>query len=205
MKLTWLGHSCFLIEEDGYRLITDPYHEVDGYPDLHAEAHEILSSHDHFDHNYREAVTLLPKRESPFTVRVVSGTFHDEEQGALRGLNTIHVVEAGGVKVAHLGDLGHQLTREQAAEIGKCDVLLIPVGGFFTIDGDGAAQVAETLGGGTLVPMHYREGKYGFPKISGLEPFLAHFAPQQIHRLPDNSFTAEKASGTQVVVPAFQA
>ena len=202
MKLTWLGHSCFLIEEDGYRLITDPYTEVDGYPPLHAEAHEILCSHDHFDHNYTQAVTVLPKRESPFSIRTVS-SFHDDDGGALRGPNTIHILEAGGVTVAHLGDLGHQLSPEQISKIGKCDMLLIPVGGFFTVDGDGAAQVAQMLGGGTLVPMHYRIGSYGFPKISGLEPFLAHFAPEQVHRLSENSFTAEKAVDTQVVIPAL--
>ena len=97
----------------------------------------------------------------------------------------------------------YETAPEQISKIGKCDMLLIPVGGFFTVDGDGAAQVAQMLGGGTLVPMHYRIGSYGFPKISGLEPFLAHFAPEQVHRLSENSFTAEKAVDTQVVIPAL--
>lgn len=204
MKITWLGHSCFLIEEDEYKLVTDPYRDVAGYPDLHTEAHEILTSHEHFDHNFKEAVTILPKIKSPFKIRAVKGLFHDDQKGALRGQNTAYVIEAGGIKVVHLGDLGHQLSPEKASEIGKCDVILIPVGGFFTIDGDGAAKVGESLGGGTLVPMHYRIGKYGFSNISELEPFLSHYKPEQIHKLSDNFFIAEKASGTKVVIPAFK-
>ena len=202
MKLTWLGHSCFVIEEDGYRLLTDPYHEVDGYPDLHAEAHEILCSHDHFDHNFKEAVTLLPKRESPFTIRTVA-TFHDDQQGALRGPNTIHIISDGVLTVAHLGDLGHPLSAKQVQEIGKCDVLLIAVGGFFTLDAMGAFQVVQALGGGTVVPMHYRFGSYDFPKIETAEPFLALFAKGQVERLAGNSFPVEKAHGTKVIVPKF--
>ena len=68
MKLTWLGHACFLLEQDGYRVVLDPYTEVPGYPPLQLTAHEVLCSHHHFDHDYVQAITLLPKQESPFTL-----------------------------------------------------------------------------------------------------------------------------------------
>ena len=114
MKLTWLGHACFLLEEDGYRIVLDPYTGVAGYPPLHIQAHAVFCSHGHFDHHATDCVELLPERESPFTVREVE-TFHDDRGGALRGTNTVRIFTAGGLSVAHLGDLGHQLTVEQAA------------------------------------------------------------------------------------------
>jgi len=112
MKLTWLGHACFALEQDGYRIVIDPYTEVVGHADLQTEAHAVLCSHQHFDHSAVDGVRLLPERESPFTIHTVE-TCHDDQGGALRGGNIIHILTAGGVTVAHLGDLGHQLTEEQ--------------------------------------------------------------------------------------------
>ena len=107
-----------MLEEDGYRIVTDPYTGVEGYPPLEAEAHAVYCSHHHFDHDAVDCVKLLPARESPFHVREIQA-FHDDQKGALRGPNTIRVFTAGGVSVVHLGDLGHALTAEQlAAEYG---------------------------------------------------------------------------------------
>ena len=112
MKLTWLGHACFLLEADGYRIVTDPYTGVPGYPSLSVSAHAVFCSHGHFDHNAVDRVTLLPHRDSPFTVREIA-SFHDDRGGTLRGGNTIRVFTADGISVAHLGDLGHPLSAEQ--------------------------------------------------------------------------------------------
>lgn len=172
LKLTWLGHSCFLLEQDGYRLVLDPYREVPGHPDVQAQAHEVLCSHGHFDHNAVEGVTLLPKRESPFTVRTVA-TWHDEQGGALRGENTVHVLSAGGITLAHLGDLGHPLSQETLAAIGPVDGALVPVGGTYTVDPAGAKQVCDALGPKWVLPMHYRHGPYGFPVLRTAEEFAA--------------------------------
>lgn len=90
MKLTWLGHACFLLEEQGYRIVIDPYEGVAGYPPLQVSAHAVFCSHGHFDHNAVNCVTLLPKTESPFSVREVQ-TFHDDQNGALRGENIIRI------------------------------------------------------------------------------------------------------------------
>lgn len=170
MKLTWLGHSCFLVEQDGYRIVLDPYTDVVGHADIRAEAHEVLCSHGHYDHCAVDGVTLLPEQKSPFTIRTVQ-TCHDEQGGALRGENTVHILEAGGVSVAHLGDLGHQLTPEQLEEIGSVDGILIPVGGTYTVDAVGAKQVCDAVNPRWVIPMHYRHGAYGFPVLLTAEDF----------------------------------
>ena len=201
MKLTWLGHACFLLEQDGYRIVTDPYTGVAGYPPLQTEAHEVLCSHHHFDHDAVDCVKLLPEKDSPFTIREVA-TCHDEEGGALRGPNTIRVFTAGGVTVAHLGDLGHQLTAEQLAAIGKVDGVLVPVGGVYTVDAQGAKAVCEAVAPRFVVPMHYRHAPYGLPNVAGAEDFLRLWPEEQVHRLagPSVEVTAETAG---VLVPRF--
>lgn len=170
MKLTWLGHSCFLVEQDGYRVVLDPYADVVGHADIRTEAHEVLCSHGHYDHSAVDGVTLLPERESPFVIRKVE-TCHDEQGGALRGTNTIHILTAGGVSVAHLGDLGHQLSQKQLEEIGSVDGVLVPVGGTYTVDAAGAKQVCDAVNPKWVIPMHYRHGSYGFPVLLTVEAF----------------------------------
>ena len=171
MNITWLGHSCFLIESAGWRIVLDPYY-VETYPALHVDADETLCSHSHRDHAFLEAVTLSGRNraESPFTVETVS-TFHDEKGGALRGENTIHILRAEGLTLVHCGDLGHELSEEQLKKIKGCDALLIPVGGYYTIDAfpadaarrrrtclDGTAQ-RQPDAGGTETVARGRDGK----------------------------------------------
>ncbi len=171
MKLTWLGHSCFALEQDGYRIVVDPYAEVEGHADVQTSAHAVYCSHQHFDHNAVDGVTLLPAPErSPFTVRTVK-TCHDEEGGALRGENLIHIFSVSGLTIAHLGDLGHQLTPEQLSAIGKVDGILVPIGGTFTVDAAGAKQVCDAIGPKWVVPMHYRHASYGFPVLQTVADF----------------------------------
>ena len=180
MTITWLGHSCFLAEAQGYRILLDPFKGVEGLPDTRAEAHQVLCSHDHFDHHYTQEVTLLPRRENPFSVRTVA-TFHDDAGGSLRGPNTVHVLSCGGVTLAHLGDLGHLLTEEQIAQIGPCDALLLPIGGVYTVDSAMAYQVAEQLGPQVIVPMHYRMDGIGLPVLGTLEAFTDRFPADLVH------------------------
>ena len=170
MKLTWLGHACFLVEQDGYRIVLDPYADVAGYADVRTEAHEVLCSHGHYDHSAVSGVALLGEKESPFVIRKVK-TCHDEQGGALRGENTVHILEAGGVSVAHLGDLGHQLTAEQLEAIGRVDGVLVPIGGTYTLDAEGAKRVCEAVNPKWAIPMHYRQGSYGFPVLLTAEDF----------------------------------
>ena len=115
MNIIWLGHSCFVAESAGWRVVLDPYY-VETYPALHVDADEALCSHSHRDHAFLEAVTLSgrDKSESPFTVETVS-TFHDDKKGSLRGENAIHILRAEGMTLVHCGDLGHELNEKQLA------------------------------------------------------------------------------------------
>lgn len=201
MNITWLGHACFLLEQDGYRVVTDPYTRVPGYPPLSVEANALYCSHEHFDHAYREGVTLLPAGKSPFTVEEVAA-FHDTERGARRGEIVVRVFTAGGVRVCHLGDLGHQLSPKQAAAIGQCDVLLIPVGGTYTVDAAGAKAVCDTLRPRCVVPMHYRHGPYGLEAVGGLEEFLRLWSAGDVERLMGNTFPVTDLM-KPVVVPVY--
>lgn len=201
MKLTWLGHACFLLEQDGYRIVTDPYTGVEGYPPLTVSAHEVVCSHHHFDHDAVSCVELLPGRESPFAVREVE-TCHDEQGGALRGSNTVRVFTAGGVAVAHLGDLGHQLTAAQLSAIGAVDAVLVPVGGVYTVDAAGAKAVCDAVGAKCVVPMHYHHAPYGLPNVAGVEDFLALWPETAVHRLAGASFEIGPETAG-VLVPKF--
>lgn len=172
MTITYLGHSCFRLEQDGFSLLIDPYCQVPGLPDISGEADAVYCSHQHFDHNFTQQLRLSGRQDSPFTVRTVD-VFHDDKGGALRGPNRIHIFTAGDVTVAHAGDLGHQLTEEQAAAIGPLDALLLPVGGTYTVDPAGAEAVVECLKPRVVVPMHYRSGEIGLPVLCPVEDFLA--------------------------------
>ncbi|MDE7262077.1 MAG: MBL fold metallo-hydrolase, partial [Oscillospiraceae bacterium] len=170
MTITWLGHSCFILESEGFRVLLDPFAGVQGLPAVEAAADAVYCSHGHRDHAYTEKVRLTEGRANPFAVHEVS-VFHDDEGGTKRGPNTIRKFTAGGVSVAHMGDLGHALSPEQLADLGHCDVLLIPVGGFFTIDAPTAKAVADAVGANVVVPMHYRNGPAGFDVLGTLEDF----------------------------------
>ena len=202
MKITWLGHSCFCVESEGYHIVLDPFKDVKGYADPRLTANEVLCSHEHFDHNCRDAVTLETGTASPFTVETVA-TLHDDQGGRLRGKNTVHILRAEGMTVVHLGDLGHQLTEEQVAKLRGCDVLLLPVGGTYTVDAAGAKAVAETISPRIIVPMHYRLGGLGFDKLSTLDRFLNLYPAERVQRLAENFFDPSAYQG--IVVPRYQA
>ena len=130
IKITWYGHACFVLGCDGFRLAIDPYDPTTpGYKPLSITANRVLCSHHHHDHCYLEAVCMpLNEVRCPFTVEKIK-TYHDGEEGALRGENTIHIISAEGYRIAHFGDLGHMLDAQQIESLGKLDLALVPVGG----------------------------------------------------------------------------
>jgi L-ascorbate metabolism protein UlaG (beta-lactamase superfamily) len=162
MRITWLGHASFLIESGGKKLVTDPFDKI-GLPFPSVEADVVTSSHSHFDHNAVNLVSGSPQAlsgpgefgEGPFRITGIP-TFHDESGGSERGDNTVYVIEAEGLRVCHLGDLGHSLSAEQESALGRVDILMIPVGGTYTIDAPAAAQVAGSLRPSVVLPMHYK-------------------------------------------------
>lgn len=179
MKVRWLGHASFLITSDsGTRIITDPYVVGSGikYGEINEAADVVTVSHDHFDHNNVASVGGNPQVvKEPVEAKGIKfegvATHHDASGGSERGNNTIFSMDIDGVKVCHLGDLGHPLNDQQVADIGKVDVLLIPVGGFFTIDAKVASEVCDRLNPRVIIPMHYKNEKLDFP-ISGVDDFL---------------------------------
>ena len=201
MKLTWHGHACFTVEDSGYTVCLDPYTGVTGYPELALKANACLCSHGHADHCHGAAVTPISGGESPFTIEKVE-TFHDDAQGEKRGTNTVHILSCRGLRVAHLGDLGHRLTKKQLAAIGPLDAVMIPVGGTYTVGPELARDIAEDLGATVIFPMHYRTGPYGFLELRELEDFLALYAPAEVVRLDGRSLELKAGMAHQVVVPA---
>ena len=177
MKITWIGHSCFKVEEAGYRVVFDPYDDgyVPGLGPVRETAEEVLCSHEHGDHNARKRVTLASGSESPFTVTKIA-TFHDPLKGVLRGRNTIFILSANGKRIAHFGDLGCKLPADQLAQLKNLDVAMIPVGGHYTIDASQAADLVRKISPAHVIPMHYRGdggdgGTFGFDVIGTVHEF----------------------------------
>lgn len=184
MEVKWLGHACFLITaSDGTRVITDPFnHKQLGYPAPAAKADVVTVSHEHFDHNAVEVVKGTPeviRQPGKFRIKglVIQGTasYHDRFEGAQRGENTIFTMEIDGMKVCHLGDLGHPLNNEQLEDIGQVDVLLIPVGGHFTIDAGEAYELTGKINPRLVVPMHYKTEYITLP-IGPVDEFTKYFS-----------------------------
>ena len=188
MKIKWLGHSSFLITSDtGLKIITDPYFTGGdlSYGQIKESADIVIVSHDHADHNNVAAVQGNPKVvRGTLEVKGIRfkaiPTYHDEAGGGQRGRNTIFCFEVDGIRLCHLGDLGHRLSDSQAAELGKIDILLIPVGGFFTIDARAATEVCNRLKPKVVIPMHYKTARCAYP-ITGVEEFLR--GKKEVNRL----------------------
>lgn len=194
MKLQWLGHACFLITSDsGLRILTDPYDEQVGYDLPAVEADIVVSSHDHSDHGNVKVVKGSPdviNAPGAHTLRGIAfngvSTYHDQSKGAERGANIVFSFDVDGLVLCHLGDLGHVLSENEAQQIGPVDVLMVPVGGFYTIDKNEANQVIEQLAPKIVVPMHVKNDKCQFP-IETVDGFLELNRDKQVKRHTDST------------------
>lgn len=179
MKLKWFGHACFLLTSDsGVRVLVDPFNEKVGYALPDVEADIVTTSHGHGDHNYTAVVRgefLLIDQPGNFShkgIEIVGiSSFHDSAEGSLRGKNVIYRFNIDGLSVSHLGDLGHVLSPGQVEEIGTVDILLVPVGGHFTIDASAALEVLRQLKPAVIVPMHFRTDAGG-ASLAPVDRFL---------------------------------
>ncbi len=173
MRILWNGHSCFTVETDAGSAVFDPYIDgmVPGLAPLSLTADAVFCSHGHDDHNAVDKVALTG-RTPAFTVEEIP-SFHDDMRGLKRGKNTIRILSAEGLRVAHLGDLGHMLKGPALEKLRGVDALLIPVGGFFTIDAPTAKKVVDAVSPRVVIPMHYRLGGMGFDVISELSAFTS--------------------------------
>lgn len=176
MKIKYLGHACFKLISGDNSLVIDPYQDgsVDGLRPLRDSATKVITSHRHADHNGIDCVEIAAGDENVFSIEEIP-SWHDNQQGALRGPNTIHVIECERYRVAHLGDLGCELDAEQKRRLQGLDVLMIPVGGFFTIDADEAAAIAKELAPKCIIPMHYRGENFGYDVLGTVDLFTRHF------------------------------
>ena len=169
MQLKWYGQSCFLMtSQAGTRVLMDPFGKGLGYKVPQVQADIVTTSHDHFDHNNIAAVKgnfFHIDTRGVYTHKDIgiNGvlTCHDKVQGARRGSNVVFTFSVDGLYVCHCGDLGHVLTPEQVNGIGKVDVLLVPVGGSFTINAAEALEVRRQLNPTITIPMHYRTHTLG--------------------------------------------
>lgn len=189
MYITWLGQSCFKLQDkigtDGVTLITDPFGGDLGLKVPHSEADIVTVSHAHHDHNNTDAV-----RGNPFIINTageyeIKGVFiegvesaHDEKNGGERGENIIYRIEMEDISITHLGDLGHVLDAKQLERLEGTDILLIPVGGKYTINAAKAVEVISQIEPRIVIPMHYKvpglkadlDGVDKFIKELGLKP-----------------------------------
>lgn len=179
MFISWLGQSCFKIQSKDLTIAIDPFDKTIGLRVPSFQADIALSTHDHFDHNNLSAIKGSPyiintpgeyEIKNVFVFGIPS--WHDEQQGALRGPNTIYVIKTENLTIAHLGDLGQpNLTEEQSEQIGSIDILMIPVGGNYTIDGKQAVDVINQIEPRIIIPMHYKIPELKLD-IENLEKFL---------------------------------
>ncbi|MFA5032039.1 MAG: MBL fold metallo-hydrolase [bacterium] len=184
MKIKYLAHASFLFEtEKGIKIITDPY-KSDGlggkikYNPITEKTDIVIISHEHMDHNYTDDIPGNPTIINGIGVSATNGitfngisSYHDNFSGSQRGKNTIFIFKADGITFCHMGDLGHLITPELKNNIGKIDVLFIPIGGTYTITSEEAQKVVDTLRPMIVVPMHYKTSGTTLP-ISNLEDFI---------------------------------
>jgi L-ascorbate metabolism protein UlaG (beta-lactamase superfamily) len=220
MRLRWFGQSAFLLSAGAGSVMIDPF---DGplarergtrwdYPDIEGvEPDLLLITHEHFDHSNQDAIGGDPqvirstagKFETKFGDVLAIASEHDPSAGTERGPNAIFSFELDGLRICHLGDLGQSALRdEQLAAIGKPDVLMVPVGGHFTIDAEAAAEVVRVLDPAVVVPMHYGSPAVGLP-LAPVEDFLALMEGRELRRADAAELELERpAEGMTVVVPA---
>ena len=201
MKLTWLGHSCFKVEKGDFIVILDPYADgsVPGLASIRERANLVLCSHEHNDHNYRDGVGLWEAEENPFTVEQMN-TYHDDVKGERRGENQITILGDGKTRLAHMGDLGCEPEPEQLEQLKGVDVLLLPVGGHYTIGAAQAADLVKKIEPRIVVPMHYRDDEegFGFDVLGKVEEFLENM--DSIKKVAGSELETDEAQEAQVIV-----
>ncbi len=216
MEITYLGHSSFKLKSKQGVVVTDPYASDVGFSMPSVSADIVTVSHDHFDHNALKNVSGTVRREKPFVVQTagefeVGGisvfgfeTYHDSVSGAEKGKNVIYVIQIDGVRVLHLGDLGHQLAEPLIEELGSIDVLLCPVSGVYGIlDAKGAVSVIQALEPSYVIPMHYATEKHDSKAFIGMQTLQDFMKEYGVTKEPVESLTVNPGAfpeSTELVV-----
>ena len=179
MTISWFGQSCFRLEAKEGSILIDPFSKEIGLKPPRIKDDVILVTHQHSDHNNiedanPEAFIIQTPGEYENHGIAIRGiqSFHDNKQGTERGLNTIYVLKAEDMTICHLGDLGHVLTDKQIEDIGDVDILMIPVGGTYTIDAKTAVEVITQIEPKVVIPMHYKVTGHTSTVLEGPEKFV---------------------------------
>lgn len=200
MNLTWLGHACFELAGENAVILTDPYDASVGYPLHPRRANIVTVSHEHYDHSDTSWIEADAVYRKPgyFKYQGVDihgiPSFHDTLRGRKRGENIIYKFTMDGLRICHLGDLGHSLDEEKIRTIGRVDILLIPVGGLYTIDAEQALIIAQQLEARLVIAMHYKtdainmsiDSEKTFLKSSGGTKLDGSSLEVDRHSLPEN-------------------
>jgi len=183
MDIYYLGHSSFRIKTKDAVLVTDPFDpKMVGLKYSGVEADIVTLSHHHEDHGRSDLVKGVrrvidgPGEYEIMGISIIGfSSFHDNKKGAERGLNTIYVIEADGMRIAHLGDLGHELSQELIEDMGSIDIVMVPVGGTFTLGPEEAVNLVREIEPNFIIPMHYQMpglNAQNFSKLLGVDVFL---------------------------------
>ena len=184
MRITWYGHSCFKLvvkasNGDKITIITDPFNKEIGLTPPRSAADIVLVTHDHYDHNNIKTFSNEPfviDGPGEYDVKgvFIKGiySFHDNKKGEERGVNTIYVIEAEDMKICHMGDFGeNELSSSQLEKIGGVDILMVPVGGVYTINGSEAVKIINQIEPSIVIPMHYKIPNLNI-KLNPVDKFL---------------------------------
>lgn len=205
MDIIWHGHSCFELVSGGYSAVIDPFQDTSvgtAYPHVRLTADAVYISHEDRDHNFREGVTLRSTgKANPFAVTELE-TYHDIMRGRLRGMNTVRIFAAEGMRVAHLGNLGAKPTPEQMQQLQGLDAMMIPVGGIYTIEPDTAYYLCEQLQPRVIIPMHFQAPGHSNHRLRAPEDFTGIFEGNgaNVQRYDTNRMTLTPDTPAQVVI-----
>ena len=204
MTIQWLGHACFAITHRGYTVLIDPYNAdyTNGSPKLRVKADKLLVSHEHFGHNYREGVQLSgrPESDCPFAVTALRVP-HEFKLGNWRGFCDVHILEADGLKLVHMADLGTQLDGGQISRLFGADVCMICAGSATALPSQEAKRVTDEIMAKVIIPMHYRDGNRGGHRLEMVKDFTYHFeSPEFIHYYDTDTLSVTPDMEPQVAV-----
>lgn len=200
MKITWLGHSSFLLEEStGTRIVTDPYHSYVGYDMPEVEADIVTVSHAHQDHNCTSNVKGNPTVLNRVGAYEIGGvhmlalrTHHDDKNGAVRGDNIVFKYRMDGVDVCHMGDIGEECNAMLVESLMPVNILLIPVGGNYTIDITEAKEYVDRIMPDVVIPMHFKTKDCELD-IDKVNEFISLFDDENIVEVEGNTVEFDRA------------
>lgn len=188
MIIQWLGHAGFRISHKDYSIVIDPYNSdyINGYPRLAVKADQVLVSHEHFGHNFREGVILSGRHEaeSPFEIETIRVP-HDFKMGNWRGFCLIHILKADGMKIVHMGDMGTQLSGGEISKLFGADVMMICAGSCTALPAQEAKRATDEVMPNVIIPMHYRDGIRGGHRLETIEEFKNYFESDSLFHYYD--------------------